>query len=41
MQHNQEGMKHYKMGHWEIAKQHFEAASKADPGLAAQNPITI
>lgn len=34
LQHNQEGMKHYKVGHWEIAKQHFEAASKADPDLA-------
>ncbi len=33
-QHNDEGIKAYNQGQWESAKQHFEAAIKASPGLA-------
>ena len=31
-----EGMviEHYNLGHWDVAKEHFEAAVKADPKLA-------
>ncbi len=32
--HNEEGMKHYQLGHWEGAKEHFEAAIEAEPKLA-------
>ena len=32
--HNQEGMKHYQMGHWDVAKKHFEEAIAAEPTLA-------
>ena len=32
--HNAEGMTHYKMGHWDVAKGHFEAAVKAEPDRA-------
>jgi tetratricopeptide (TPR) repeat protein len=32
--HNAEGMEHYKMGHYDVAKQHFEAATKSDPKSA-------
>jgi len=31
IEHNEEGMKHYQMGHWEGAKEHFEAATEAEP----------
>ncbi len=34
IEHNEEGMKHYQMGHWEGAKEHFEAATEAEPKLA-------
>jgi Tfp pilus assembly protein PilF len=33
-QHNAEGIEHYNMGHYDVAKTHFEAATKADPGSA-------
>lgn len=32
--HNSEGIVHYEMGHWSIAKDHFAAAVEADPNLA-------
>ena len=32
--HNAEGIAHYNLGHWDMAKTHFEAAIKADPKLA-------
>jgi Tfp pilus assembly protein PilF len=32
--HNAEGIEHYNLGHWDVAKEHFEAAVKADPKLA-------
>ena len=32
--HNAEGIEHYNLGHWDIAKTHFEAAIKSDPKLA-------
>lgn len=32
--HNAEGIEHFNMGHWDVAKGHFEAAVKADPKLA-------
>ncbi len=32
--HNAEGIEHFNMGHWDVAKGHFEAAIKADPMLA-------
>ncbi len=32
--HNQEGMKHSQMGHWDVAKKHFEEAIDAEPTLA-------
>lgn len=31
---NAEGIKHYQMGHWDIAQQHFQAAVEAEPELA-------
>ncbi len=30
-QHNEEGIQHFNMGHWDVAKTHFEAAVEADP----------
>ena len=27
--HNAEGIEHYNLGHWDVAKEHFEAAVKA------------
>jgi len=32
--HNAEGIEHYNMGHWDVAKKHFEAAIKSDPKAA-------
>lgn len=32
--HNSEGIAHYEMGHWSIAKDHFTSAVEADPDLA-------
>lgn len=32
--HNSEGIAHYEMGHWSIAKDHFSSAIEADPNLA-------
>ncbi|MGE3978383.1 MAG: hypothetical protein AB7F94_12450 [Nitrospira sp.] len=32
--HNSEGIVHYEMGHWSIAKDHFASAVEADPNLA-------
>ena len=32
--HNAEGIEQYNMGRWDAAQTHFEAAIKADPGLA-------
>ncbi len=32
-QHNAAGIKHYKMGHWDVAKGHFEEAVEANPKL--------
>jgi len=32
--HNAEGIEHYNMGHWDVAKGHFGAAIKADPKAA-------
>ncbi len=32
--HNAEGIEQYTMGHWDVAKTHFEAAVRVDPGLA-------
>ncbi len=33
-QHNADGIVHYEMRHWSIAKDHFAAAIGADPNLA-------
>ena len=33
-EHNNEGIKHYQMGHWDVAEEHFQEAVKADPELA-------
>lgn len=33
-QHNAEGIAHYNMGHWSVARNHFASAIKADPNLA-------
>jgi Flp pilus assembly protein TadD len=33
-QHNSDGIVHYEMGHWSIAKDHFASAVEADPNLA-------
>lgn len=33
-QHNAEGMAHYEMGHWSVARDHFASAIEADPNLA-------
>ncbi len=33
--HNEQGMKHYQMGHWDAAKGHFEEAIETQPNLAA------
>lgn len=33
-QHNSDGIAHYEMGHWSIAKDHFSSAVEADPNLA-------
>ena len=33
-EHNNEGIKHYQMGHWDVAKEHFQSAVQADPALA-------
>lgn len=32
--HNAEGIAHYEMGHWSIARDHFVSAVEADPNLA-------
>ncbi len=32
--HNNEGIRHYQMGHWDVAREHFQAAVEADPKLA-------
>ncbi|OQW34734.1 MAG: hypothetical protein A4E19_17600 [Nitrospira sp. SG-bin1] len=32
--HNDDGIVHYEMGHWSIAKDHFMSALEADPNLA-------
>ncbi len=32
--HNEEGMTHYQLDHWEVAKEHFAAAIEAEPKLA-------
>ena len=32
--HNAEGIVHYEMSHWSIAKDHFASAVEADPNLA-------
>lgn len=32
--HNSEGMAHYEMGHWSVARDHFASAIEADPNLA-------
>ncbi|HWF60402.1 MAG TPA: hypothetical protein VN666_08850 [Nitrospira sp.] len=32
--HNSDGIAHYEMGHWSIAKDHFSSAIEADPNLA-------
>ena len=32
--HNAEGVEHYQMRHYDVAKQHFEAALKSDPKSA-------
>ncbi len=32
--HNSDGIVHYEMGHWSIAKDHFASAVEADPNLA-------
>jgi len=34
VKHNAEGMEHYQMRHYDVAKQHFEAALKLDPKSA-------
>jgi len=33
-EHNSEGIAHYNMGHWSVARDHFASAMKADPNLA-------
>jgi Flp pilus assembly protein TadD len=33
-QHNADGIAHYEMEHWSIAKDHFASAVEADPNLA-------
>jgi Tfp pilus assembly protein PilF len=33
-QHNSEGIDHYEMGHWSVARDHFASAVEADPNLA-------
>jgi Tfp pilus assembly protein PilF len=33
-QHNAEGMAHYEMGHWSVARDHFVSAIETDPNLA-------
>ncbi|MEC4674471.1 MAG: tetratricopeptide repeat protein [Nitrospirota bacterium] len=33
-QHNEAGIQHYQMEHWDVAKKHFEAAVQADPTQA-------
>ncbi len=33
-QHNSEGIAHYEMGHWSVARDHFASAIEADPNLA-------
>ncbi len=33
-QYNSDGIAHYEMGHWSIAKDHFSSAIEADPNLA-------
>ncbi|HSA87672.1 MAG TPA: tetratricopeptide repeat protein [Nitrospira sp.] len=33
-QHNSDGIAHYELGHWSIAKDHFTSAVEADPNLA-------
>ena len=33
-EHNNEGIKHYQMGHWDVANEHFQSAVRADPELA-------
>jgi Flp pilus assembly protein TadD len=32
--HNNEGIEHFKQGHWDVAKTHFAEAAKADPKSA-------
>ena len=32
--HNAEGIVHYEMSHWSVAKDHFASAVEADPNLA-------
>ena len=32
--HNDEGVGHYKQGHWDVSEGHFRKAIKADPNLA-------
>ena len=32
--HNLEGIHHYQMGHWDVAKGHFEEAIQAEPNVA-------
>ena len=32
--HNSDGIAHYEMGHWSLAKDHFSSAIEADPNLA-------
>ena len=34
VRHNEEGIQHYKMGHWGLAKTHFEAAVQSNPPFA-------
>jgi len=33
-QYNSDGIAHYEMGHWSIAKEHFASAVEIDPNLA-------
>jgi Tfp pilus assembly protein PilF len=32
--HNMQGIEHYNLGHWDVAKKHFMEAAKADPKSA-------
>ncbi|WP_447986079.1 tetratricopeptide repeat protein [Nitrospira sp. Nam74] len=32
--HNNEGIEHFRQGHWDVAKKHFMEAAKADPKSA-------